>query len=52
MSFIQAKKLHNEDEVIVKATGRVLTVIDIEIDGRDVFIRCSDGNLYHHRALK
>lgn len=54
MTYRNAVKLHSEDEVIVKATGAALTVVDIEVDdsAKAVFIRCSDGNLYHHRALK
>lgn len=54
MTYQQAKKLHNKDEVITKLTGKSLCVIDIEIDEEhhDVFISCDDGNLYHHTAVK
>lgn len=53
MTFRDAKKLHNEDEVTVKSTGKLLKVLgDVEIDGKDAFIRCTDGNLYHHKAIK
>ena len=54
MKYIDAKKLHNEDEVIVKGTNKSLYVVEIEHDAehKDVFIRCDDGNLYHHTALK
>lgn len=53
MTFREAKKLHDEDEVIVKRTDRVLQVIgDVEVDGKDVFIYCSDGQVYHHTAVK
>lgn len=53
MKFGDAKRLHDEDEVTVKETGRVLQVLgDVEVDGKDVFIRCSDGRVYHHTAVK
>ena len=54
MTQRNAKKLHNEDEIIFKGTGQVLTVIEVEDDSlhRDIFIRCDDGNLYHHREVK
>lgn len=54
MTFRQAKKLHNEDEVVVKATGAVLQVLYIELDryGPNVFIHCDDGNCYHHTAVR
>ena len=51
MKFVDAKKLRDEDEVIVKKTGCVLHVLgDVEVDGKDVFIPCDDGKLYHHTA--
>lgn len=53
MTFAEAKKLHDEDEVIVKKTGQVLQVLgDVEVDGKDVFIRCTDGRVYHHTGIK
>lgn len=54
MTYIQAKKLHNGDEVISKETGVYLYVVQTEIDAehRDVFIRCDDGNCYHHRTVR
>ena len=52
MKFVDAKKLHDEDEVIVKRTGCVLHVLgDVQVDGKDVFIPCDDGKLYHHTAV-
>ena len=52
MTFREAKKLHNEDEVLVKGTSKSLHVVDIEVESRNVFIRCDDGKLYHHTALR
>lgn len=54
MTYIQAKKLHNEDEVISKKTGASLYVVNTEVDAehKDVFIHCDDGKCYHHTAVK
>ena len=52
MTFREAKKLHNDDEVFAKGTSKSLRVVDIEVEGKDVFIRCDDGRLYHHTALQ
>lgn len=54
MKYRDAKKLHNEDEVISKKTGRLLTVISVKVDdiNKDVFILCQDGNTYHHKDIK
>ena len=53
MKFVDAKKLRDEDEVIVKKNSCVLHVLgDVEVDGKDVFIPCDDGKLYHHTAVK
>jgi hypothetical protein len=54
MRYTDAKKLHNDDEVMVKGTDKSLYVVEIEHDAesKDVFIRCDDGILYHHTALK
>lgn len=54
MTYQQAKKLHNEDEVTFKLTGRVMRVIEIRIceDTHDVSVLCDDGHWYHHRSLR
>lgn len=52
MTYREAKKLHSEDEIQVKSTGCFLHVISVEIQPRDVFIRATDGNLYHHTAVR
>lgn len=52
MRYRDAKKLHNEDEVIVKSSGCSQFVVDIEVQDKDVFVRCDDGVLYHHTALR
>lgn len=54
MKYTDAKKLHNEDEVISKETGRQLYVIKTVVDevSKDVFVYCDDGQMYHHTKVK
>ena len=52
MTYKKAYTLHNEDEVTVKETGEILTVIDIEVNGKNVLVECDDGNVYHHRDIE
>jgi len=54
MKYVNAKRLHNEDEVISKETGDSLYVVSTEVDEehKKVIILCDDGNYYHHRDIK
>lgn len=54
MTFNDAKKLHNEDEVTVKETGDVVTVLRAfsSENGEYIIIECSDGNTYYHDEIK
>lgn len=54
MTFKNAKKLHNEDEVTIKETNTVVTVLDAYIDesGKHVLIKCDDGNTYYHDEIQ
>lgn len=54
MTFVNAKKLHNEDEVIVKRTSEVLTVLQayLSANEKNVIVKCNDGNTYYHRELR
>ena len=54
MRYRDAKKLHNEDEVMRKSDGRSLYVVSTVVNGldRSVIIFCDDGNTYHHRDVK
>lgn len=55
MTFRNAKRLHNEDEVTVKRTGEVLWVLDAwvpEDNPKVVLIECDDGNTYTHREVR
>lgn len=58
MTYANARKLHNEDEVILKKTGACLRVLDVScprpmnmIQRKEVFIKCDDGNTYHHTEI-
>lgn len=52
MRYVEAKQLHNEDEVTVKGTGRILSVISTRVLDKAVLVLCSDGNTYHHCDVK
>lgn len=59
MTYANAKKLHNGDEVTVKETGEVLMVIQAYeprptnmIYRKNILVECDDGNTYHHTAIK
>ena len=54
MTFANAKKLHNEDEVTIKATGAVLTVLDAypSENNKHIIIECDDGNTYYNDEVK
>jgi hypothetical protein len=59
MTYANAKKLHNGDEVIVKGTGEVLTVVQVYcprpmnmIQRKEVFVECNDCNTYHHADIR
>lgn len=52
MTKRQAEKLHNEDEITVKETGEILTVLSVEVYDKKVLVCCGDGNTYHHRDIR
>lgn len=55
MTFNEAKKLHNEDEVILKETGEIVIVLDAYIspvNHKRVVIECDGGNTYYHDEIK
>lgn len=54
MTFRNAKRLHNEDEVTVKETNIIVSVLNTYIDesGKHVLIECDDGNTYYHDEIK
>lgn len=55
MRYADAKKLHNEDEVLIRESRTELRpayVVETIVEDKDVFVRLNDGHLYHHTALK
>ena len=52
MRYRDAKKLHNEDQIRVKKTGRVLSVVETDVTSKNVTVLCDDGNEYHHTEIK
>lgn len=51
MRFTQARKLRRDDEVTVKETGAVETVMCLQVDD-DVIIFSCEGSDYHHTQVK
>lgn len=52
MTYKEALKLHNEDEVIVKETNVVMRVIEVINHENYAEILLEDGNYYHHKDIK
>lgn len=52
MTYRSAARLHNEDEVILKAGNVSLHVIETEVKRKTVLILFDDGNIYHHTEVK
>lgn len=51
MTYTNAKKLVNDATVVIKKTKATVTVADIDLQDKDCFVLCDDGNVYHHRDL-
>lgn len=53
MTYPQAKKLHNGDEILRKSDGRSLFVVATENNAEQkyVLITCDDGNDYLHTEI-
>ena len=52
MTYRQAKRLRIGDAIERKRSQEPLTVTELEIQEKDVFIRVDNGRLYHHTAIK
>lgn len=54
MTYRDARKLHNEDEVIRKSDGAVLIVkaVDDYPKSRRVILTCDDGQTYDHIEVR
>ena len=53
MTFRNAKKLHSEDEVVVKHTNKIVTVLRVYLaeGGKYVLLDCDDGETYSHNEV-
>ena len=54
MKWTDAANLYNEDEVIVKRTGKIMEVVEIEVDeyAHNVEVMLEDGNWYNHTEIE
>lgn len=52
MTYRDAKRLHNEDEVTLKNTGEVMKVVETTITEKMVYVMLEDGNEYSHKEIK
>ena len=52
MTYRQAKQLHIGDIVKKKRDQKPMTITDLEIQEKDVFIQADNGRLYHHTAVQ
>ena len=56
MNYKNAKKLHNNDEVILKKNGEIVTVINTEYDEKNVYIYVMTNDTgytkLHHKEIK
>lgn len=59
MRYDDARRLHNEDQVIVRKTKQVLMVVETRLVAPEktaglapaVQVMLDDGNWYHHREI-
>lgn len=53
MRYIEATSLHNEDEVMIKETGEIVTVLQAypAKNGKFIIVECDDGNTYSHDKI-
>ena len=52
MNYRDASHLYHGDEVTLKRTGEVLTVLEIQVEGRNIYIQCSNGCVYQHQEVR
>lgn len=54
MNFRDAKRLHNEDEVTIKETNEVVTVLQSyqSENGKYIIVECDDGNTYYNDEIR
>ena len=51
MTFSDAKKLQIGDSIVLKHTDAPCRITEIESKNKDIFLRCDDGLLYHHKDI-
>lgn len=57
MRFSKAKRLCKDEEILIIEKGgknpiyRLERIVEITIEDKNAFIRCTDGKLYHHTAI-
>ena len=54
MTFNNAKGLHNEDEVTIKETGEIVTILQAypSENGKYIVLECDNGNTYYNDEVK
>ena len=54
MTFNNAKGLHNEDEVTIKETGKIVTILQAypSENGKYIVLECDNGNTYYNDEVK
>ena len=52
MTYRQARQLRIGDIVEKKRDQKPITITDLEVHEKDVFIQGDNGRLYHHTAVK
>ena len=51
MTFSDAKKLQIGDSIVLKHTDAPCRITEIEIENKNIFLRCDNGLLYHHKDI-
>lgn len=51
MTFQDAKKLQIGDSIVLKRTDTPCHITKIEIENKNIFLRCDNGLLYHHKDI-
>ena len=52
MTYRQAKQLRIGDAIERKRSREPLTITNLEVHEKDVFIQGDNGRLYHHTAVQ
>lgn len=54
MTFENAKKLHNEDQITIKETNEVVVVLQAypSENGKHIIVECDNGEYYFNEDIK